>query len=81
MKKNKEKIVMSIILLIVLILGGLIFVNRAFISAFMLWLSLFIFSICYYNKDNRYKKLNIILYILGILLIIGAIIYMVMRIV
>lgn len=80
MDKKKIKLFMIVALLVALVLLGLIFVNTAFISAFMLWLALFIFSICYYIKDDRKDILLYGLFIIGVLLIIGAVIYMVMRI-
>lgn len=81
--ENKKKIKLFMIgaLLITLILSGLIFVDNAFVSAAMLWLSLFIFSICYYIKDNDKKIPLYSLFIIGVLLIIGALVYMIMRIV
>ena len=51
-----------------------------FISAFMLWVSLFIFSICYNIRDEEDKTKLYILFIIGVLLIIGSVVYMVMRI-
>lgn len=56
-----------------------IFFNSAFITSFMLMLSLFLFSIAYYVKDNN-KKLVYILFIIGVLLIITSLIYTYMRI-
>lgn len=81
--ENKKKIKLFMIgaLLITLILSGLIFVDNAFVSAAMLWLSLFIFSICYYIKDNDKKIPLYSLFMIGVLLIIGALVYMIMRIV
>lgn len=79
--KKKIKLFMIVALLITLILFGLIFVDNAFVSAALLWLSLFIFSICYYIKDNDKKIPLYSLFIFGVLLIIGALVYMIMRIV
>lgn len=79
--KKKIKLFMIVALLITLVLGGLVFVNTAFIPACMLWLSLFIFSICYYIKDNDKKIPLYSLFLIGVLLIIGALVYMIMRIV
>ena len=53
--------------------------NSAFISACMLMLSLFIFTICYKLDDNK-KTLLYILFSIGVLLIIGSLVYMFMRI-
>lgn len=80
MNKKIVKIFMIISLLVSLLLLGLIFVNSAFISAFMLWLSLFIFGICYYIKDDKRKVLLYGLFMIGVMLIIGALGYMVIRI-
>ena len=55
------------------------FMNSAFISACMLMLSLFIFTICYRHGDNK-KTLLYILFVVGVLLIVGALVYMFMRI-
>ena len=79
MNKKIIRVIIGMIFLIALVLFGLIFVDSAFISAFMLWLSLFVFSICFYLKDSNKKKTIIFLYVVGILLIIGAIVYMIVR--
>lgn len=80
MEKKNVRIFTIIALLGALILLILSFINTAFISAFMLWVSLFIFSICYSIRDEEDKTKLYILFILGVLLIIGSVIYMVMRI-
>ena len=51
-----------------------IFYNKAFVPSSMLMLSLFIFSICYYIKDDK-KNLMYILFVIGVLLIITSLIY------
>ena len=51
------------------------FMNLNFIPSCMLMLSLLIFSICYIIKDNNKKVLLYILYIVGVLLIVGSLIY------
>lgn len=79
--ENKNVRIFTIIALLgALILLILSFINTAFISAFMLWVSLFIFSICYNIRDEEDKTKLYILFIIGVLLIIGSVIYMVMRI-
>ena len=79
--ENKNVRIFTIIALLgALILLILSFINTAFISAFMLWVSLFIFSICYNIRDEEDKTKLYILFIRGVLLIIGSVIYMVMRI-
>ena len=54
--------------------------NNKFIPSCMLMLSLLLFSICYTIKDNNKKILLYILYTIGVLLIIGSLIYTNMRI-
>ena len=51
-----------------------IFYNKAFVPSSMLMLSLFIFSICYYFKDDK-KNLMYVLFVVGVLLIIASLIY------
>ena len=51
-----------------------IFYNKAFVPSSMLMLALFIFSICYYIKDDK-KSLLYLLFIVGVLLIIGSLLY------
>lgn len=80
MENKNVRIFTIIALLVALILLILSFINTAFISAFMLWVSLFIFSICYNIRDEEDKTKLYILFIIGVLLIIGSVIYMVMRI-
>ena len=79
-EKRINKIIIVISLLITLLCIGLIFVNSAFIPASMLWLSLLIFSICYYIKDNEKKKNVYMLFLLGVILIVGSLIYTIMRV-
>ena len=52
--------------------------NSAFVPSFMLMLSLFIFEICYDIKDNK-KSIMYILFIIGVLLIFGSLLYTFMR--
>lgn len=78
--KKKLKTMIIISMIITLILGGLIFVNDAFLPASILWLSLTSFEVCYYIKDTDKKKLYYGLFIFGILLIILAIWYTVKRV-
>ena len=54
--------------------------NSKFIPSCMLMLSLFLFSICYIIKDDNKKILLYILYTIGVLLIVGSLIYTNMRI-
>lgn len=54
------------------------FMNNVFISACMLMLSLFLFTLCYMIKDNN-KKLLYILFTIGVLLIVGSLVYMFVR--
>lgn len=55
-----------------------IFYNTAFIPSFLLMLSLFIFSVCYYIKDDK-KNLMYVLFVLGVLLIVASLGYTFMR--
>lgn len=55
-------------------LGASIFYNSAFVPSCMLMASLNIFGICYYFKDEK-KNLVYVLFVLGILLIIGSLVY------
>ena len=51
------------------------FMNNKFISACMLMLAFLLFSICFSINDNT-KKIMYILYILGVILVVGALVYM-----
>ena len=73
----------SIFILIVTIVTLLlsIFFSSAFLSSFMLMLSLFLFANCYYLYEDKSKKnLIYILFSLGVLLIAGALAYTFVRI-
>ena len=63
----------SLVVTIGLVLAA-IFYDKAFAPSSMLMLSLFIFSVCYYVKDDK-KNLMYVLFVLGVLLIIASIIY------
>ena len=67
-----------VLLITVVTLGLSIFYNSAFWTSFMLMLSLYLFSIAYMIKDNN-KKAVYILFTMGILLIIGSLVYMFVR--
>lgn len=71
-------ITILIITIITLILS--IFYSKAFIPTTMLMASLYLFSICYSQKNNN-QKVTYSLYVIGILLIIGSLIYTTVRIV
>ncbi len=51
-----------------------IFYNHAFVPSAILMLALFVFSVCYYIKDEK-KNLMYGLFVLGVLLIIASLIY------
>lgn len=75
--ENKKNIkLFCIIVLIVTIVTLLlsIFYSMAFLSSFMLMLSLSLFGCCYYLKDDN-KKVTYILFSIGVLLIIGSLVY------
>ncbi len=59
-------------------LGASIFYDTAFVPSFMLMLALNVFGVCYYFKDEK-KNLVYILFALGVLLIIGSLVYTGMR--
>ena len=77
--KKLEKIFLgvSLVLVGVTLLLSLLF-SLAFVPSFMLMLALFLFSVCYYIKENK-KNLMYALFVLGILLIIGSLVYTYMR--
>ena len=79
MNKENEKIFSIVAFFLMGITLVLSTMNHAFIPAFMFMLSLFIFSICYLIKDDK-KVATYILFILGVLLIIAALVYTYMRI-
>lgn len=79
MNKNKEKLFSIVSLFAFLVTLILSFINGIFIPSCMLMLSLFLFSICYIIQENK-KILMYILFILGVLLIIGSLVYTYMRI-
>ena len=56
------------------------FMDSKFIPSCMLMLSLLIFSICYVIKDTNKKIILYVLYVVGIVLIIGSLVYTNMRI-
>ena len=81
--ENKKIIkIFSIVVLVITIITLLlaIFYDSAFVSSCMLMASLFLFSICYYIKDDK-KRIMYILFIIGVLLIVGSLGYTFMRII
>ena len=79
MESKKIKYFSGFVLIVTIVTLLLsIFYSRAFVTSFMLMLSLFLFSIAYMIKDNNKKMVNI-LFIVGVLLIIGSLVYMFMR--
>ena len=79
MNKENEKIFAIIAFFLMVITIILSFMNTAFLSACMTMTSLFIFSICYIIRDSK-KKLALVLFVLGVLLIITSLIYTYIRI-
>lgn len=55
------------------------FMNNIFVCACMFLLSLFLFSICYI-LDEKKKIIIYVLFSIGVLLIVGSLVYMFMRI-
>ncbi len=80
-KNNETEKLFSIVSLFAFIVTFILSImNTAFIPSCMLMLSLLLFSICYIIKDNSKKIVMYILYIVGVLLIIGSLIYTFVRI-
>lgn len=77
-KKLIKYFCLSVLLVTIVVLILAILYNSAFIPSFMLMLSLFIFGICYYIKDDK-KILLYVLFILGVLLIVGSLVYTYLR--
>ena len=67
----------TLLIVITTLLLSLLY-NKAFIPSFMLMLSLFIFEICYDIKEDK-KGIMYFMFILGVLLIFGSLIYTFMR--
>ena len=66
---------------LVLVVGTLlasIFYSRSFIPSCMLMSALFLFSVCYYVKDDK-KNLMYGLFILGVLFVIASLVYTYLR--
>lgn len=80
-KNNETEKLFSIVSLFAFIVTLILSImNSKFIPSCMLMLSLLLFSICYMIKDNDKKVYLYILYVVGILLIIGSLFYTYMRI-
>ena len=79
-KDNNTSMFIAVSLLAFIVTLILSFMNSAFVPSCMLMLSLLLFSICYGLKDNDKKKVMYVLYTVGVLLIIGSLIYTFMRI-
>ena len=79
MKKETETLFGIVSLFAFLVTLVLSFMNSSFIPSCMLMLSLLLFSICYIIKDKK-RLLLYILFLVGVLLIIGSLVYTYMRI-
>lgn len=79
MNKETQNLFSIVSLFAFLVTLVLSFMNMAFIPSCMLMLSLFVFSICFRLKDNK-KTLMYILFVIGVLLIIGSLVYTCMRV-
>ena len=79
MKRETQKLFSIVSLFAFLVTLVLSFMNSAFVPSCMLMLSLLLFSICYMIKDNK-KVYMYVLFVLGVLLIIGSLVYTYMRI-
>ena len=79
-KKKNNKLIYIVPLVVALATLGLSFYNQAFIPSFLLMFALFLFSICFYIREMEdKKKIMYGLFILGILLIIGSLVYTYIR--
>ncbi len=81
-KKNYETqnlfvIVSSFAFIVTFILSCM---ESEFIPSCMLMLSLLLFSVCYRIQSYNKKTIMYILYVIGVLLIIGSLVYTFMRI-
>ena len=79
MNKETQKLFTIVSLFAFIVTLILSTMNTSFISACMLMLSLLIFSICYRLKDDK-KILVYILFTVGVLLIIGSLVYTYVRV-
>ena len=79
MKKETERMFLIVSILAFIVTFVLSLMNSAFIPSCMLMLSLMLFCICYMIKDNK-KTIMYILFVVGVLLIIGSLVYTFMRI-
>lgn len=79
MNKETEKLFSIVSLFAFIVTLILSFMNSIFIPSCMLMLSLYLFSVCYMIKDDK-KIVMYILFVLGVLLIIGSLVYTYMRI-
>ena len=55
-----------------------VFYSKAFIPSFLLMFALTLFAKCYYINDDK-KNMMYVLFVLGVLLIIGSLVYTYMR--
>ncbi len=76
-KMIKGFIVISMVVTLVTLLLSIVY-NSAFIPSFMLMLSLSLFGISYYIKDIK-KSMMYLLFVVGVLLIIGSLVYTFIR--
>lgn len=79
MNRETEKLFSIVSLFAFIVTLILSFMNSIFIPSCMLMLSLLLFSICYIIKDNK-KIIMYILFVVGVLLIVGSLVYTYMRI-
>ena len=79
MNKETQKLFSIVSLFAFLVTLVLSFMNTSFVSACMLMLSLLLFSICYTLKDDKKITMHI-LFTVGVLLIIGSLVYTYVRI-
>ena len=79
MNKDTEKLFSIVSFFAFVVTFILSFMNDKFVPACMFMLYLFLFTICYMIQNNK-KTLMYILFTIGVLLIVGALVYTGMRI-
>jgi len=67
----------SLVVSLVLLIWS--FSDIGYLSASMFWMSLFTFSICYAKKDSKKKREVYIPFGIGLVFLLGALFYMILR--
>ena len=79
-KKNIKLFALGVLLVVISTLLLAIFYNTAFIPACIFMFSLFLFTMYYMNKDNNGNG-KYILFIIGVILVVFALIYTIKRLI